>query len=360
MPKGLKPVRKRLADGSVRLYWYHRATGRRLQRDPETAEGYLEVARLDDSAKVAEAATRLLAGSYAALWAEYRKSPRWASLKARTRSDYQAVRDWLGPAADVPVNAIRQPDLERLRDRAAGEKGRRFANYVIQVMRLTLEWGRTRGMVRENVARGIRMTGKPKGEAKVNRAWSESEVRIFMDGCPPQIATPVALALFAGMRQGDALRVTWAAYDGSWLSWTAGKNSEPVRAPVGGVFRSILENAKTHRGDTLQIAVTAGGAPWSQNGFRASFFKRVRKLGLSGCTFHGLRHTIGAFARDGGWSDSQVAAAIGDRSTKMAEVYGRDADRTSAQAVILGAVQERFANIDWKPRTRHGKPAMER
>ena len=53
MPRGLKPVRRKLATGEVRLYWYHRATGKALSADPATAEGMLEVAELD--AKVAKA-----------------------------------------------------------------------------------------------------------------------------------------------------------------------------------------------------------------------------------------------------------------------------------------------------------------
>lgn len=123
MPRGLKPVRRRLADGSVRTYWYHRASGRRLTADPASAEGFAEVARLDAAARAAEAATAALAGSYAALWTLYRDSPAWRALKPRTRADYQAVRDWLGAAADTPVAAIRPQDLERLRDRAASAKG---------------------------------------------------------------------------------------------------------------------------------------------------------------------------------------------------------------------------------------------
>jgi hypothetical protein len=51
VPKGLKPVRRTLATGETRLYWYHRATGQRLQHDPETAEGLLEVRRLDGLAR---------------------------------------------------------------------------------------------------------------------------------------------------------------------------------------------------------------------------------------------------------------------------------------------------------------------
>lgn len=356
MPRGLKPVRKRLASGVIQIYWYHRATGKRLQHDPQTAEGFLEVARLDDAAKVAEAATRSLTGSYAALWDQYRDSQKWRDLKPRSRSDYQAVRDWLGPAADIPIVSIKAGALERLRDRAAKEKGRRFADYVIQVLRLTLQWGLKRELVKENVAAGLGMTPRPKGQAEVNRSWSDSEVVAFLEQAPAHLIVPFALALYAGLRQGDALRLTWSAYDGRTLHWTAGKNAETCTIPVQSDLKTILDEAKSVRGDAVQIAVNSYGEPWSQSGFRASFFKKLRELRKAGrvqpgCTFHGLRHTIGAIGRDGGLSESQVAASIGDRTSKMAEIYGRDADRSAGQALGLALVQKRFENIERKPRT---------
>lgn len=356
VPKGLKPVRKRLADGSVRIYWYHRATGKRLQHDPATADGFLEVARLDDRATVIAAEARTLTGSYGALWVEYRKSPKWSALKPRTRSDYQAVRDWLGSAADVPLVTIKSTDLERLRDRAATEKGRRFANYVIQVLRLTMRWGQKRGFCKENPAAGLGMLAKPRGEARVNRAWSDDEVRAFMEAAPFHLLVPFALGLYAALRQGDALRLTWTAYDGRSLSWIAGKNDERVCIPVAADFKAILDHAKTARADALQIAVNSAGAPWSQSGFRASFFKLVGRLKRAGkldpgCTFHGLRYTVAAAGREAGMSEYQVAAMIADRSTAMAARYGRDADVGAARETGLGFVQKRFANIDWKPRT---------
>jgi integrase len=358
VPKGLKPVRRTLADGSSRLYWYHRASGRRLEHDPETAEGLLEVAGLDAQAKAVEAVSGHSTGSLAALWAAYRESPEWRGLKPRTRSDYQAVRDWLGSGAErAIVKAITGPQVLALRDKAAKAKGRRFGNYVLAVVRLVLEWGRERGWRADNPAMRLKSIRKPKGERKVNRAWSANEVEAFADGCPAQIALPFALGLFAGMRQGDALSVTWAAYNGATITWHASKNDELCVAPVAVALKAMLEGAKeAHRKakvPALQIAVNAYGQPWTQSGFRASFFKRVRALqgkGLlnPGCTFHGLRHTIGTFARDGEESEFRIAAAIGDKTTAMAAIYGRDADRLKAQAAILGDLQQRFANIEWK------------
>lgn len=196
-------------------------------------------------------------------------------------------------------------------------------------------------------------------ERKLNRAWTADEVEAFARSCPAQIMVPFALGLFGGMRQGDALAVTWASYNGLKLSWYASKNDELCVAPVTGVFKAILEGAKEgHRKadvPALQVAVNAYGQPWTASGYRASFFKRVRalqKVGLlaPGCTFHGLRHTVGSFARDGEESEFRIACAIGDKTTTMAAIYGRDADRLRAQAAILEDVQKHFGNSDWKTR----------
>jgi len=65
---------------------------------------------------------------------------------------------------------------------------------------------------------------------------------------------------------------------------------------------------------------------------------------VKGATFHGLCHTVGVNARGEGGSEFRVTAALGDRSTAMAELYGRDADRQSAQSAVLRGVQERFTN----------------
>jgi integrase len=356
VPKGLKPVRRKLASGVLRLYWYHRATGKALEHDPQTAEGLLEVAGLDALSKQQTAASELPGGSFAALWLAYsaRDSQAWTRLKPRTRSDYQAVRDWMGASAErAMVKGMTAESIRRLADRGASQRGRRFGNYVLQVVRLVLEWGKERGWLTHNPAMGMKQTRRPAGLRRVNRAWTLDELEAFAMDCPAQLLVPFVLGVFATMREGDAVRVTWSAYSGSRLVWIAGKNGEETSAPVTGLLKVILDEAKARRGKAVQIAVNSYGSPWSESGFRASFFKRLRALReagavMPGCTFHGLRATLGAMARDAGESEFRVAAAIGDLSPAMAQVYGRDADRARAQTEVLGAHQKRFANNDWK------------
>jgi integrase len=148
--------------------------------------------------------------------------------------------------------------------------------------------------------------------------------------------------------EGDMVALTWRSYDGASVQWIAGKNDERCTAPVAGILKTLLERApKAH----FKVCLNAHGRPWkSANSFRSAFFTCVRQLqrqGLldPGATFHGLRHTVGVNARADGESDFRVAAALGDRSTAMAQVYGRDADRHAAQSAVLKGVQKRFENM---------------
>lgn len=363
MPKGLKPVKATLATGEKVTYWYHRATGKRLKHDPETAAGFAEIAALDAKAKAIQPVAGFKPGTFAALWLAYRgdpknptefpASPEWIALKPRTKSDYQKVRDWLGEGAEKAiVKTMASEEIIGLRDKAFRQRGLRFANYVVQVIRLVLTWGKTRKWLgdQSNPAIGVKLLKRPKGQKKLNRAWSAAEVAAFVaNDCPFQLLVPFCLGLFAGMREGDALIVTRRAYNGVTLNWIAGKNDEVCTAPVTGAFKIVVDQAIAIKGNSVQLALNSRGKPWTESGFRASFFKRIAKLKAAGllepgATFHGLRHTIGTFARNQGESNYRVAAAIGDRTTAMADIYARDADRHSAAHEVLLDVQRSFSN----------------
>ena len=152
------------------------------------------------------------------------------------------------------------------------------------------------------------------------------------------------------MREGDVVAETWTAYDGDRLRWRSRKNGEENDVPVTGVLKTLLDRAKEDAGGHVRICLNSLGKPWaSEDSFRSAFFGVVRRLqqaGLIGlgATFHGLRHTVAASGRDDGVSDFHVAAALGDRSTAMAALYGAEAERSRGQEAVLGSLQKRFAD----------------
>ena len=242
-------------------------------------------------------------------------------------------------------------EIIALRDKAFGERRRRFANYVVQVLRLTLEWGKPRGWLRGNPegnpAMAVALIRRAKGQPKLNRAWKEAEIRAFLTHASGSVKLPFALGLFAGMREGDVVCASWRWFDGEVLEWRSAKNDEENRVPATGVLRSLLDGASR---SFDQICLNAHGRPWaSEDSLRSAFFKTVRSLQRKeligrGATFHGLRHTVAAGGRDAGASEFHVAAALGDRSTAMAALYGKEADRRKGQMAVMHDLQSRFAD----------------
>jgi integrase len=351
VPKGIKATSKRMADGTTRRYFYHRATGLALKEEPFSAAWLLEIAALDRKAEGLAARTvHIKARSFAALWDQYRAA-QFPLLKPRTRKDYQTIRDWLGPnMASIPVTEITRGRILSWRDSAVKQRGWRFANYVVSVVRLVLQWGLEREWIKANPGREIEAIPRPTDLPHQNRALSLAEVReLLAPDLPAQLRLPICLGLFGPLREGDMLTLTLSAVQGQTLQWRAGKNAELAEKELTGPLGEAVRERLAQNHPAVQLCVNSRGMPWTESGFRASYFKHVRKLTAAGrlqpgVTFHGLRHTLGSLARDLGFSDFQIAASLADRSIAMAQTYGRDAMKKQARATVQEAVEEHLIN----------------
>lgn len=340
--KGIKEVNLRRRGVAYR-YFYHRATGSRIEAEFGTPAFALEVERLNQRA--IETAPR--DGSLNALITAYRSKPEFTGLAQRTQSDYQKVFDWLQPIVDMPLLEISTAEIYDLRDKAFEQKKRRFANYVVQVMRLLLEWGRSRGHVTENVAVGVATIPRPKNMPRANRPWTDAEREVVLAHAPIMLRAVIALGMFAALREGDACALPKSAYDGKLIESVASKNGEPLWIPAHYRLREILREAAAARQEALaarakrrtvlpfdppSLVVTSRGRQWTTSGFRASFFKLIAVLeaeGLvgPGLTFHGLRHTVGKLVMEAGGSKEDVGMLLSDRSPSMAEHYSREHEK---------------------------------
>jgi hypothetical protein len=79
---------------------------------------------------------------------------------------------------------------------------------------------------------------------------------------------PLLLALWTGQRQGDLLRLSWSAYDGTHIRLRQSKTGARVALPVGAPLKAALDAAKTvepaHQLDQiiLVIVVDAKEREW--------------------------------------------------------------------------------------------------
>lgn len=330
--RGIKRVTVRKG-GKTYVYYRHRKTGKALTADPGTAEFAAEAARLDARAHAKAA----LPGSLGGLIAAYRKAPEHTTLALRTRKDYEKVFVYLRPCEDMPLLAIDTAFIYGARDAAHAKHKRRFSTYVVQVLRLLLEWGKARGYVERNAAVGVKTIRRPKHLARANRAWTDDEREVVLSESPKVLKPIIALGMFAGLSEGDAVRWPWSAYEKSVIQGARAKTGEPLWIPAHFRLRQILDAAdKT----SPVIGVNSRGKPFTESGFRASFFKFVRKLEAAGkvgkgLTFHGLRHTVGKLIIDAGGDTRDVGAILGHASEVSSEHYSREADRRKRASATI-------------------------
>ncbi len=334
--RGVKTVRSK-----GRTYYYHRATMTRLPGEPGTT---LFMDRLRELDAGLRAPKNSLPGTLGALLLEYRRSPEFLGLSERTRSDYARIFDYLQPLDQMPLASIDGKFLYKVRDKAASTKKRRFANYIVQVLRLTFNWGMRRSLCERNPATPVQLIRRPRNAPVVNRPWKLEELDTVLEAAPPELRVAIALGAYLGLREGDMLRVTWACYDGSEFEIRQRKTGNAVWVKAHTRLQAILD--ETPRRSPV-IVVGARGRPFTPNGFQRRFFGLIRHLVAAkkvepGLSFHGLRHTLGTLLAEAGCDERTIASVLGQATTEMAHHYSRTADRRK----LAGAAIERLEARD--------------
>jgi integrase len=331
--KGLKRYRH---PKTGRTYIYHRASGTRIYSEFGSPEFFAELAALNAATRQAPKA---VPGSLGLLIDEFVRSPHWGTLSAATRRSYERVFAILKPIKDMPVIQADRAFLFRLRDDKIYPKhGVWLANYTLTTLSVVLKFAHDRGCLPSNpLAEKVRkIRNSRRGGA--NRPWSEQECRIVMERAPPHLKLPLALAMCAGLRKADFLKVTLSAIKDGTIAIRTSKRGVRIAIPIHPILQEAIEARP--KSDALQIAVTSRGEPWTESGFNASFAKFKKKLeqeGLiePGLTPHGLRHTLGTRLREAGADDRTIADVLGQKSTSMARHYSENASLPeSAQALV--------------------------
>jgi len=144
----------------------------------------------------------------------HQRSDAQEDLAPRTQQDYQRCLNYLKPISDTALVSFDRPLIVRIRDKAGAKPGRRFGNYVKAVLSIVFSWGLERGYVDANPAERIKNIRRKKDAPRANRPWSDEERFAVLDAVPWGLKVPLALGMFLGLRQGDALRLTKSAYNG--------------------------------------------------------------------------------------------------------------------------------------------------
>jgi integrase len=304
--RGINQVTKRLADGTLRTYWYAWKGGPALRGEPGTPEfiaSYNEAV----AQKVAPPTGVLLA-----LLFRFQESAEFQfGISVRTRRDYiKQIRRIEKAFGDFPIKALDDPRATSVflewRDHLA-QTSLRQADYAYSTLSRILSWAKKRRLITENpCAEG----GKLYHGSRVHKVWNDEDVARFLRTAPSYLRLAMLLAVNTGQRQGDLLRLPWSAYDGTAIKLRQGKTGAYVTIPVTNELKAALDAAPRK---SPIVLVNSDGKPWSESGFQSAWGKATMRTGIRGLTFHDLRGTAVVTLARAGCNEVEIYSITGHK-----------------------------------------------
>jgi integrase len=146
---------------------------------------------------------------------------------------------------------------------------------------------------------------------RAEKIWQDADINAFCAVASRPLQDALVLALCTGQRQGDLLRLTWAAYDGASLRLRQRKRGAAVTMPVSGTLKALLDARKGRKRGAVTILTNTEGKPWTEDGFRSSWAKAFAKAKLGDLHFHDLRGTAVTRLALAGCTIPEIAAITG-------------------------------------------------
>jgi integrase len=327
--KGINRKKLKLATGQVVTNAHAWKGGPRVHGDygtPEFFASFYEATRTRGAAKHVTLNT---------IFRAYTESPKFKGKAERTRRDYNRhIEKIEAKFGDFPVDGLID---RRSRDEFLtwGDKlalaSKRQGDYTMTVFALMLAWAKNRGKITHNPLEKLE---RYYNATRAEFVWSDDDQASFMRVASRPMQLAMMPALWTGQRQGDILKMTWVAYDGSRIKVRANKSGAYLAIPVGEPLRKLLD--ETQRQSPV-ILTGLRGRPYSQDGFRASWGKACDKAGISGLTFHDLRGAAATRMAIAGATEAEIAAITGHSMAdirSILEKHYRTRDPALAQSAI--------------------------
>jgi integrase len=162
--------------------------------------------------------------------------------------------------------------------------------------------------------------------------WPWEAINILREAAPVELWWVTALALFTGQRQGDVLQMKWSDVRDGVVSVIQEKTGVRVWVPIHRTLAKILAEVPRR---SIYIATNSHGAPWTQDGFRTSWGRRLERMELPGrLVFHGLRKSAVVMLLEAGCTTAEVASITG-QSFEMVEHYAKQVSQRKLAAAAI-------------------------
>jgi integrase len=347
----------KMVRGQRRAYWYHRGTGARLQGAPGSAEFIRDLAAAE-----ALSASRH-SGTFNGLVRGYTLSTEFTeSLAPSTQAEYRRMLTVAeAEFGDMPLAALDDPRVRKdfldWREKISRRSGQREADNRLSAISAMLTWAVDRGKVTANNLRGFkRLYHIDRSEI----VWLPEHIHGFMKVAPIEMQRALILGLHTGQREGDILRLSWSAYNGTSIELRQGKARRGrvlgplLTIPCTVALRRMLDDMD--RVSPL-ILTTRTGQSFKKRYFNKLWNETTIKAGLRSVLlpgsaqpvelhFHDLRGTAITLLSEAGCTPQQNATITGHSLKTVTLILERYLARTHALA------EQAIFNFENSPRTK--------
>lgn len=274
LPGAHRIVRPR-PDGGVTAYWYAWRGGPQILKVTAASDALLqlEIARALPDAIAAYRAERTPSADRKYLYSlitRYLESAEFANCAPRTQRDRRKqldrVRADLGELELVAFEAKKaRATLIGWRDKFKATP--KTADDLLGALSLVLSWAVDRGEIRTNPVKGF---PRIYSGNRADVIWTPENLEAIRPHCAPELDHAIRLAVLTGLRQGDLLKVTWAAVREDSIVWQTAKSRRRRTAviPITDELRALL--AEIPRRDSVTILNSSRKRPWTQDGLNSA------------------------------------------------------------------------------------------
>ena len=319
--RGIHRVKRRLANGTESLHYYHRATKQRLDGIPGSPEF------LASYAAACKTQTDYLGDTFAKLIKKFEDSSDFRGTAKSTQYQYRQKfsvidRQW----GSCPTSALSDREFRRdvlaWRDRIA-LKTPRQADHLVAAMARVLAFGVDRGEITVNM---LAHFSRAYHSDRAEQIWTQKDIAAFKKVADPALTLAMDLALHTGQRQGDLLCLRWTDYNGRVLSLKQSKTGVRVTVPCTTALKTALDSLP-RRADTILHSPT--GLAWDARNFRQRWAKTTKKAKLKDLHFHDLRGTAITLLAEAGSTVPEIASITGHRLESVSRILETYLARTS-------------------------------
>lgn len=171
-----------------------------------------------------------------------------------------------------------------------------------------------------------------KRAVKSNTPWSEAEIAKALAELPEATRDAVVVGLYTCQRISTVTNLMLDNFLGNMARVFAFKNNELIDMPLANALRELVDRRRRTPHASNKLLISDSGYAYSQYLLHKHLVRDMRKIGLPGRTFHGIRYASIARLSDMGCDVETIVSVSGHRTYEMAMKYIR-ARASAARAV---------------------------